>query len=90
MFTTDDFSYKNRVFTAEASDFKEHEFKLMFPPHPGEMAFVLISSRTGNKVKMMLHKTHMEEAHHEMGDVTHWEWHPYDNDSFDAVIVFND
>ena len=78
MFSTDRFSYKNRVFTAEASDFPEHKFRQMFTQvfdDACDQGFELTSARTGKKVKVTLSKVYRDRE----GELTHWEFIPYRN-----------
>ncbi len=88
MYSTDSFSYKNRKFSTFASDFDGFTFSQMFTQvfdDACDQGFELMSARTGKKVKVTLSKTHKRE-----GDITHWEFLPYGDDSFDSLIVFND
>ena len=89
MFSTDEFSYKDRVFTAEASSIGHTRFGTMFSQvfdDACDEGFELTSARTGMKVKMTLAKIHRDRE----GDLTHWEFIPYHNTSFDKLVVFND
>ncbi len=89
IFNTDEFTFKNRVFTAEASDFSDGRFMAMFNQvfdDACDQGFELTSSRTGKKVKMTFEKAHRSEE----GDITHWSFIPYRNTSFDKLVVFND
>lgn len=89
MFNTDQFSYKDRKFSAFASDFDKFAFSQMFTQvfdDACDQGFEITSARTGKKVKMTLSETHRDRE----GDLTHWEFIPYRNDSFDSLIVFND
>ena len=89
MFSTSEFSYKNRVFTAEASDFSDGRFEAMFKQifaDACDQGFELTSSRTGKTIKITLVGAYRDRE----GDITHWEFIPYRNTSFDRVVVFND
>jgi len=87
MFNTNEFSYKNRKFTAEASDFKgrfQSMFKQIFDDACDE-GFELKSARTGKVVEVILVETVRYD-----NEIQFWMFTPYCNDSFDSLIVFND
>lgn len=93
MFNTNDFSYKNRVFSAEVSDFGPNRFEAVFDTTFDDeheqgyfKGFELVSARTGKIVKMIHNETFRDRE----GDITHWEFIPYRNTSFDKLVVFND
>lgn len=99
--STDNFAYKNRVFSAEASTLGGL-FKNMFSyVHGGlggdpslldkgesllDEGFELVSARTGAVVKMVVAEVHRDPEN----EVTHWVFKPRQHDSFDSLVVFND
>ena len=87
--STVEFSYKNRVFSAFASDLNPSSFERMFLPinPPAKLqGFNLASHVTGKTITMILNKPHYDGE----GDLTHWEFLTLECDAFDRLVVFND
>jgi hypothetical protein len=85
--STSQFTYKNRVFSASASDFPNPNdlFQPNFPIAQ-TLGFELVSERTGAMLEMMLIRNHYDGE----GDLTHWRFMPCNSNAFDTLIVFND
>ncbi len=88
MFSTDRFSYKNKVFSAEISDFADRQDELFKPISPGALlkGFRLESARTGVIISMVLVETHFDRDN----DLTHWTFKTIDHPAVKELIVFND
>ena len=78
---TDQFTYHNGTFTAEASTILHNT---IFP----WTGFELVSERTGKIITMILdyRGCHRDRE----GDVTHWVFKPAGGGSFNNLIIFND
>jgi hypothetical protein len=78
------FSYKNKCFSAFDSDLPRNLVKQVWNDACDE-GFAIVSEKTGKEVIVTFCKIYKNKD----GDVTHWEFKPYRNNTFDRVVIFN-
>jgi hypothetical protein len=86
------FTFKDDTFTAEASDFKGHNYERQIYDDACDIGIAIKSSVTGKVMKFHLHDTKIDNDN----DILFWEYHPCSEDARDPklknlkVIIFND